>query len=254
MHFRKDLYFQKNNRGRHVLYCCSAHAFWSPFPRKGLRFHKNNRENNRGQGVLYCCSWYDSWSPFPRKDLRFHKNSRENNRGQGVLYCCSAHASWSPFPRKDLCFHKNSRGQSVLYCCSGYASLLPHQSDLQRRQKNRQKKSFPSAHCHKPQYQLFYIQEKPFPPLPVSALCSQPDSVSLHKQEKGHPDLPVRYYPYGPDDRHQSQNYHQLSAHLRLPSPLCDLYSKNHSIRNNEFRSFFPFPSVFQPFSVSFLT
>ena len=44
MHFRKDLYFQKNNRGRHVLYCCSAHASWSPFPRKDLRFHKNNRE------------------------------------------------------------------------------------------------------------------------------------------------------------------------------------------------------------------
>ncbi len=216
MHFRKDLYFQKNNRGRHVLYCCSAHASWSPFPRKNLRFHKNNR-------------------------------------GQGVLHCCSAHASWSPFPRKDLCFHKNSRGQSVLYCCSGYTSLLPHQSDLHRRQKNRQKKSFPSAHCHKPRHQLFYIQEKPFPPLPVSALCSQPDSVSLHKQEKGHQDLPVRYYPYGPDDRHQSQNCHQLSAHLRLQSPLCDLYSKNHSIRNNEFRSFFPFPSVFQPFSVSFL-
>ena len=217
MHFRKNLYFQKNNRGRHVLYCCSAHASWSPFPRKGLRFHKNNRENNRGQGVLYCCSWYDSWSPFPRKDLRFHKNSR---------------------------------GRGVLYCCSGYDSLLPHQSDLQRRQK----KSFPSAHCHKPRYQLFYIQEKPFPPLPVSALCSQPDFVSLHKQEKGHQDLPARYFPYGPDDRHQSQNYHQLSAHLLLPSPLCDLYSKNHSIRNNEFRSFFPFPSVFQPFSVSFLT
>ena len=188
MHFRKDLYFQKKNRGRHVLYCCSAHASWSPFPRKGLRFHKNNRENNRGQGVLYCCSGYDS--------------------------------------------------------------LLPHQSDLQRRQK----KSFPSAHCHKPRYQLFYIQEKPFPPLPVSVLCSQPDPVSLHKQEKGHQDLPARYFPYGPDDRHQCQNYHQLSAHLRLQSPLCDLYSKNHSIRNNEFRSFFPFPSVFQPFSVSFLT
>ena len=212
MHFRKDLYFQKNNRGRHVLYCCSAHASWSPFPRKNLRFHKNNR----GQSVLYCCSGYDSWSPFPRKDL---------------------------------CFHKNSRGQSVLYCCSGDASLLPHQSDLHRRQK----KSFPSAHCHKPRHQLFYIQEKPFPPLPVSALCSQPDSVSLHKQEKGHQDLPARYFPYGPDDRHQSQNCHQLSAHLRLQSPLCDLYSKNHSIRNNEFRSFFPFPSVFQPFSVSFL-
>ncbi len=185
-----------------------------------------------------------------RKNLYFQKN----NRGPGVLYCFSGYDSWSPFPRKNLRFHKNSRGQSVLYCCSGYASLLPHQSDLQRRQKNRQKKSFPSAHCHKPRHQLFYIQEKPFPPLPVSALCSQPDSVSLHKQEKGHQDLPVRYYPYGPDDRHQSQNYHQLSAHLRLQSPLCDLYSKNHSIRNNEFRSFFPFPSVFQPFSVSFLT
>ena len=200
MHFRKDLYFQKNNRGRHVLYCCSAHAFWSPFPRKGLRFHKNNRENNRGQGVLYCCSWY--------------------------------------------------------------ASLLPHQSDLQRRQKNRQKKSCSWPHCHKPRNQLFYTQAKPLPPVSafcsqpesVSALCSQPDFVSLHKQEKGHQDLPARYFPYGPDDRHQSQNYHQLSAHLLLPSPLCDLYSKNHSIRNNEFRSFFPFPSVFQPFSVSFLT
>ena len=249
MHFRKDLYFQKKNRGRHVLYCCSAHAFWSPFPRKGLRFHKNNRENNRCQGVLYCCSWYDSWSPFPRKDLRFHKNSR---------------------------------GRGVLYCCSWYDSLLPHQSDLQRRQKNRQKKSCSWPHCHKPRNQLFYTQAKPLPPVSafcsqpesvsalcsqpesvsalcsqpesVSALCSQPDFVSLHKQEKGHQDLPARYFPYGPDDRHQSQNYHQLSAHLLLPSPLCDLYSKNHSIRNNEFRSFFPFPSVFQPFSVSFLT
>ena len=225
MHFRKDLYFQKKNRGRHVLYCCSAHASWSPFPRKNLRFHKNNR-------------------------------------GQGVLYCCSAHASWSPFPRKDLRFHKNNRGQGVLYYCSGYASLLPHQSDLQRRQKNRQKKSCSWPHCHKPRNQLFYTQAKPLPPVSafcsqpesVSALCSQPDFVSLHKQEKGHQDLPARYFPYGPDDRHQSQNCHQLSAHLRLPSPLCDLYSKNHSIRNNEFRSFFPFPSVFQPFSVSFLT
>ena len=225
MHFRKNLYFQKNNRGRHVLYCCSAHASWSPFPRKNLRFHKNNR-------------------------------------GQGVLYCCSAHASWSPFPQKDLRFHKNNRGQGVLYYCSGYASLLPHQSDLQRRQKNRQKKSCSWPHCHKPRNQLFYTQAKPLPPVSafcsqpesVSALCSQPDFVSLHKQEKGHQDLPARYFPYGPDDRHQSQNYHQLSAHLLLPSPLCDLYSKNHSIRNNEFRSFFPFPSVFQPFSVSFLT
>ena len=225
MHFRKKLYFQKNNRGRHVLYCCSAHASWSPFPRKNLRFHKNNR-------------------------------------GQGVLYCCSAHASWSPFPQKDLRFHKNNRGQGVLYYCSGYASLLPHQSDLQRRQKNRQKKSCSWPHCHKPRNQLFYTQAKPLPPVSafcsqpesVSALCSQPDFVSLHKQEKGHQDLPARYFPYGPDDRHQSQNYHQLSAHLLLPSPLCDLYSKNHSIRNNEFRSFFPFPSVFQPFSVSFLT
>ena len=203
-----------------------------------------------------------------RKNLYFQKN----NRGRHVLYCCSAHASWSPFPRKDLRFHKNNRGQGVLYYCSGYASLLPHQSDLQRRQKNRQKKSCSWPHCHKPRNQLFYTQAKPLPPVSafcsqpesvsalcsqpesVSALCSQPDSVSLHKQEKGHQDLPVRYYPYGPDDRHQSQNYHQLSAHLRLQSPLCDLYSKNHSIRNNEFRSFFPFPSVFQPFSVSFLT
>ena len=230
MHFRKDLYFQKKNRGK----------------------------KNRGRHVLYCCSAHASWSPFPRKNLRFHKN----NRGQGVLYCCSAHASWSPFPRKDLRFHKNNRGQGVLYYCSGYASLLPHQSDLQRRQKNRQKKSCSWPHCHKPRNQLFYTQAKPLPPVSafcsqpesVSALCSQPDFVSLHKQEKGHQDLPARYFPYGPDDRHQSQNYHQLSAHLLLPSPLCDLYSKNHSIRNNEFRSFFPFPSVFQPFSVSFLT
>ncbi len=72
-----------------------------------------------------------------RKDLYFQKK----NRGRHVLYCCSAHASWSPFPRKNLRFHKNNRGQGVLYYCSGYASLLPHQSDLQRRQKNRQKKS-----------------------------------------------------------------------------------------------------------------
>ena len=147
-----------------------------------------------------------------RKDLYFQKK----NRGRHVLYCCSAHASWSPFPRKDLRFHKNNRGQGVLYYCSGYASLLPHQSDLQRRQKNRQKKSCSWPHCHKPRNQLFYTQAKPLPPVSafcsqpesvsalcsqpesVSALCSQPDFVSLHKQEKGHQDLPVRYYPYGP--------------------------------------------------------
>ena len=98
--------------------------------------NQNFQKNSRGGCALYYCSANASCSLFLQKELHSYKN----NRGEYVLYYCSAHASCSLFPRKDLRSHKNSRGEYVLCNCSGYASLLPHQPDLQRRQKNRQKK------------------------------------------------------------------------------------------------------------------